>query len=115
MWVRSPHPHTYNICKTFPQIADTYAESVINRLAVIAKNTNKLQLWVERLVEQTDPHCDGTQPGKLQTQWLAKWQTTLPQNVNTQPQDIKPVNYSAAQTGKNTNYGLIVRKMSLYG
>jgi len=44
-----------------------YGESVISRLAVIAKNTNELQLRVERLVEQTDPHCGGTQPGKPQT------------------------------------------------
>jgi len=56
------HSHVQYIGKTFPQITDMYAVSVINRLAVIARNTNGLQLRVERLVEQTDPHYGRTQP-----------------------------------------------------
>jgi len=55
------------IRETFPHITDMYSESVINQLAVIAKNTYGLQLRVVRLVEQTDPHYGGTQPEKLQT------------------------------------------------
>jgi len=47
------------IQETFPQITGLYAESVINQLAVIARITNELQLRVEWLVEQTDPHCGG--------------------------------------------------------
>jgi len=96
MWVRSPHTLTHTMYTgNFPTDSRYVCWICYKSVSSYCQNTNELQLRVERLVEQTDPHCGVcSQENPRPSNWL------FALNVSTQLQESKASKLQCCTNGQ---------------